>query len=527
MNRCLSISRRTGLVAAALVALIFCHTGPGHAKSVNLAKKYKATLDYEEGAGGRDWTCGTGDVWSLKAFTYTLPGKVKIVLGPSVVVFGKQGGNVLWAVVLPDEPGRIVKAPAGEGDEVTSIFLRFHPARVGAHFPTKTVKGQGAPFRLVPARWIYQHKINAAWQHDNLPVIPYKEAVVLDCETTAGTRRFFSINEKKKSAEYVSAFQGRAVPEPPSTPLRRGEAADLFEKVWKAFDREYAMFTVKPSLDWKKLKKEYAPLARKAGTGFEAAAVIAALLAHLEDLHVHVTVEGHHLWCFSRFRPLNASWKATKKIVGTIREKGKLLAWGKTKNNFGYISVWGLNDPALPDAFDSTLEELKNTKGLILDLRFNGGGSETLALKMAGRFVDKKRIYSLNQYRNGPKHKQLGSKLERTFEPCGAWRYEAPVAVLCGRKTMSSAESFVLMMAQCPQVVLIGDRTAGSSANPRRLELDGGIVVNLPRWLDMDPDGKPIDAVGVAPDILVEAASKEFSETEDPVLEKAIKQLKK
>ena len=56
---------------------------------------------------------------------------------------------------------------------------------------------------------------------------------------------------------------------------------------------------------------------------------------------------------------------------------------------------------------------------MIVDLRFNGGGDELLARAVAARFVDKKRVYSINQYRDGPKHDQLGPKLEREVEPRG------------------------------------------------------------------------------------------------------------
>src|SRR5262249_17305524 len=115
-----------------------------------------------------------------------------------------------------------------------------------------------------------------------------------------------------------------------------------------------------------------------------------------------------------------------------------------------------------------------------------------------------------------------GPKLERKVAPAGAWRYERPVVVLQGRKTMSSAESFAAMMSVCPQVTTVGDATAGSSANPRRLELGHGIVANLPRWIDMGPGGKPIDEVGLAPKVRVEAKPKEFTAEHDPVLEKAL-----
>jgi C-terminal processing protease CtpA/Prc len=96
-----------------------------------------------------------------------------------------------------------------------------------------------------------------------------------------------------------------------------------------------------------------------------------------------------------------------------------------------------------------------------------------------------------------------------------------------GQKTLSSAESFALMLAQCPQVSTMGDRTGGSSGNPRRIELDCGISVNLPRWLDMDPQGNPIEGHGVQPKIKIKATSDAFSDTEDPVLESALKHLGK
>ena len=209
----------------------------------------------------------------------------------------------------------------------------------------------------------------------------------------------------------------------------------------------------------------------------------------------------------------------------TDTEKG--VSWGR-KHDIGYLVIWNLTEQGLVAAFDQALEELASTRGLIVDLRFNGGGDELLAREIAGRFLDRKRIYSKNQYRDGPRHDDLGKKLAREFEPRGPWRYEAPVALLQGQKTMSSAESLALMFAQCPQVTTFGDRTAGSSANPRRLEVAGGaITVNLPRWLDQDPRGRPIDAVGIQPDEPVEAASYDDFRREDPVIDAALAHLKK
>ncbi len=500
---------------------------PPVAADVNLAARYKATLDYSEEAGGQGWTSEKQDVWTLRSFRFVFKNNFAIELGPSSVVFGKQGTSVLWAAVLPDAPGRIVKAPEGAGDQVTSLFLRFHPSLVGQLFPAKTVAESGPAIKLIWARHCYQHKINASWQWDNLPVVPWKQAIVLDCETTEKNRRFYSVDTAKGTVEYEPAFEDQPVPDIDSPRTTKEETLAIFDGVWKAFDAEYAMFGVKRGVDWNALRTHYRPIAETAQTYYEAASVVNLLLARLEDLHVHVAVGEQLLWGFSRFRPMNASWKATQRIVGNVVEAGKDLAWGQTGEGIGYINVWKLEDPRLPEIFDQALERLKGTRGLILDLRFNGGGDENLARSLAGRFVDQPRVYSVNQYRNGARHDNLGPKLERKVEPRGPWRYQGPVVALCGQKTMSSAESFVLMLAQCPQVMTVGDRTAGSSGNPRRLTLPGEIRVNLPRWLDMDPNGMPIDSVGIRPDIPIKAKLKDFSGDRDPVMDAAIEILRR
>ena len=133
----------------------------------------------------------------------------------------------------------------------------------------------------------------------------------------------------------------------------------------------------------------------------------------------------------------------------------------------------------------------------------------------------------MSQYRDGPNHNDLGPKHKRSFKPSPRWYYVGPVVVLQGQRTMSSAEAMVLMMAQCPNVTTMGDRTAGSSGNPRQIDVGAGIVVNLPRWIPMDSNGKSFDSIGVQPDLLVETSSKEFTRVNDPVLGTALQHLRK
>ncbi len=498
---------------------------PAPASAADLGQKYPATLDSSEPPQGREWTCDPDDVWLLSSFSFTAGKQLSISLGPSTVVFGKNGTNVLWAVVLPDKPAPIVSTLDGKGERVASVWMRFNPARVGEFFPAKTVKKNGPPERIGTARRICQWKMSSCWQANNQPVVPWKRSVMLDVETAEGTRRFYSIDTDSGEVKHEGYWLNRGLP--PLLPTTSKMALETFDSVWKAFDQEYAMFVVKPSVDWDRLKDKYRSRAEAAKTTYDVGAAIAALLAHLEDLHVWVRVGDEFVPGYDRPRPLNASWEAVTKTIAGFKETGKEIAWGRTRDGIGYVNVYGLGDAELPRLFDEALDSLGDTWAMILDLRFNGGGDELLGRQIASRFLDQKRVYSTNQYRSGPKHEQLGPKLAREFEPRGPWRYGAPVISLTGRRTMSSAESLALMMAQCPQVTTMGDRTAGSSANPRRLELPGKIVVNLPRWLDLDPDGKPIDAVGIEPEVPIATDPSAFTASSDPVLQAALERLRK
>jgi hypothetical protein len=311
------------------------------------------------------------------------------------------------------------------------------------------------------------------------------------------------------------------------TVLDEKAALAIFDKVWDAFDREYAMFVIKPNVDWAKLRKTYRPRAAAAKENQDLAAVLSEMVSNLEDLHVYVQVDGEFVPGYNRNRPLNANARAINRLIGKITRTGHDIEWGQTADGIGYINIYKLADDALPQTFDDVLGRMGDTKGLILDLRFNGGGSEPLGCQIAGRLLDRRRVYSFSQFRNGPKHTDLGTKKSRACEPAGPWHYIGPVVVLQGQKTMSSAESFALALAQCPQVTTMGDRTAGSSGNPRQVNAGAGIVVNLPRWIDMDPQGTPIDAVGIPPQQKIDAEPADFRGDNDPVLSAALAHLRR
>lgn len=503
------------------------------AHAEDLAKRYPGALTHvEQGLFPR---CDPDDVWELKSFEIAAGKDFVIAGGKAQLVLGEHEGNAIWAVVFPEQPVKIsAKGQPGDGETTTAICLRFQPGELGQRFPAKTVGGNGDAWLRARAQRIFRHKVGPKWSTPaGNPTIVPAGIMLVDVDTSSSTRsgdaavvgRRYELDRNNAKVRYSAEFESKPVPA--CAPIARKDAEKIYDDVWQAFDREYANFELLPKLDWKKLGAERRKLLARVDTNFDLGALLGDLLANLEDLHVWVQCGEDPLPGYAPDRPLNASWKASEKLIGGFTDAQHGLAWGRTSDGVGYVNVSALNDKELALAFDDVLEKLGDTWSLVLDLRFNGGGDELIARDLAARFVDQERVYSKNQYRNGPKHDQLGEVLERKLAPRGPWRYESPVVVLQGRKVMSSAESLALMFAMCPQVTTMGERTAGSSANPRRLEPGAGLTINLPRWRDMDPAGKPIEHAGIEPEVKLDFRSKEFTDTADPVLEAALALLRK
>lgn len=497
--------------------------GAGVLRGEDLAKLYPGTRTWSQ--AGLFPVANADDVFELKSFEFGLGKDLAISGKKATLVLGHDGTDVLWAVVLPDKPPKITGALAPEKETAASILLRFGPAEIGRVFPEKTIAGRGDGWRRHEAARIARGKMVWDWctPAGNPTIVP-ADVLLVDVDTVQGPRRFWAIKRNAGQVQRVDDFTTKATPA--LTPIDGRAALKAFDDVWEAFDREYAGFTLLPNVDWDALGKQYRKAAGDARSTFMVAALLAELLAHLEDLHVWVRCGNDGLPGYNRVRPLNGNWQATSAKLKEKREVGKDLIWGRTAEGFGYLGVHGLSDPELPKHVDAALEQLKDTQGMVVDLRFNGGGDELLARSIAGRFADKAVVYSKNRYREGPKHDQLGPAIDRVLEPRGPWRYEAPVVCLFGRETLSSAESLAAMFGECPNVTTFGSPTGGSSANPRRLELDCGITVNLPRWLDLLPDGTPLERHGVPPDVLSEHAPEAFSNQSDPVFEAALARLR-
>jgi C-terminal processing protease CtpA/Prc len=210
---------------------------------------------------------------------------------------------------------------------------------------------------------------------------------------------------------------------------------------------------------------------------------------------------------------------------------GGYMYYGKISTDLGYIyigpNLMGDNN-TWSEAIDTIIDSLKDTKGIIVDIRNNGGGSDNLGIDVASRFADRQRTFAYYKFRiMGLNHAAFTDYTPFTIAPAGIRQYTKPVALLTNRHCFSSAEETILMFKSFPNVISIGDTSGGGSGNPVILQLPNGWSYWVSRWIEYTADKKTFEGIGLAPDIPINISAADSLASRDAVLERAILELNK
>lgn len=301
--------------------------------------------------------------------------------------------------------------------------------------------------------------------------------------------------------------------------------ARRFESLWQRFDATYSYFEYK-HIDWDAAHREYLPRAQAARTQDELTSLLLEMLAPLRDVHVALyRPDGSTIPTYVPAYALNwdrETWLAYTAVAGWHQESGTSWGWGR----FGDVGFLVIGDwsPQRVSAggIDAALDSLRETHALIIDVRPNPGGDDSIALAVAGRFAAATTIGGYVQFRDGPAHDDFGPLLAKTVSPRGPWRYANPVFLLVGRGVFSSDEQFVAAMRELPQVRVLGDTTGGGTGNPGVYDLGDGWGYSVSRWIGYTAELEVIEWNGIAPDEVVPWSPQDFARHYDPVLERAL-----
>ena len=156
--------------------------------------------------------------------------------------------------------------------------------------------------------------------------------------------------------------------------------------------------------------------------------------------------------------------------------------------------------------------ERQGVKGVIVDLRGNGGGYLSAAQDMAGLWLDNKIIVS---ERRGD---EVLEELRSSSSPVLAG---VPTVVLVNESSASASEIVAGALQDYGAAELIGQKTFGKGTVQKLVSLGGGaeLKVTIARWYT--PNGRNITSEGIAPDQSVERSTDDVNAGKDPQMDAA------
>lgn len=212
---------------------------------------------------------------------------------------------------------------------------------------------------------------------------------------------------------------------------------------------------------------------------------------------------------------LNFEIKREKVILNKV--EGKVL-----ENNIGYIKISSF-DESTSDEFKEKFEELQkqNIKSLIIDLRNNGGGIVTEALKIADFIADKDSVLLYEIDKNGKEEVKKSNN-----NPI----INMPIVVLENENTASSSEILAAALKDLGKAKIVGKTSYGKGVIQQILSLPEGSGLKITTEQYKTPNGNFIHKKGIEPDVEVDLP-KNFDKTkltgaEDTQFQKAIELLK-
>jgi carboxyl-terminal processing protease len=200
--------------------------------------------------------------------------------------------------------------------------------------------------------------------------------------------------------------------------------------------------------------------------------------------------------------------------------------------DIAYLPLEQFENDAGVKAFVAALPQILKARGLVLDVRRNGGGSTEHGLEILSYLVKDPIPQSTARLRS-----DLGARRDDSIR----WApdifpdqpyvqghdtyFTGPVAVLVGANTFSAAEDFLVSYDVVKRGPIVGEASGGSTGQPMMVPLPGGGMGRICAKRDSYPDGRRFVGVGIRPTIEIHPTIEDIRAGRDPVLERAIRAL--
>ena len=190
------------------------------------------------------------------------------------------------------------------------------------------------------------------------------------------------------------------------------------------------------------------------------------------------------------------------------------VTYARMDNDIALVTIRSFSDDT-KSVFDKAVQDilLKETKGIILDMRNNPGGLLDVSAEIANEFLKQGDTIVIERTGSGEETKTTADRDGKLVT--------IPVVVLVNEGSASAAEIVAGALQDNDRAQIVGKNSFGKGTVQTYEELSDGssLKITVAEWLT--PKGASIEEQGITPDVIVEMTENEYSESKDPQMDKA------
>lgn len=293
------------------------------------------------------------------------------------------------------------------------------------------------------------------------------------------------------------------------------------EALWQIIDTRYC-YVEEKGVDWNAVHDTYVEKARQLPQNDQVAMfdLCAEMLNLLQDGHVNLYAPFDRSYCTTWYDTYPANYNAQLQALylRDYRVAGSLYYCTVDHDSIGYIYYSSFSNSFSIGNLAWVFNAFKDCRGLIIDVRNNGGGDLNNAYKLAAPFFKESRTIGYWQHKTGPGHNDF-SKMEelKVDASISGIKWLRPTVVLSNRRSYSATNMFINMMRYADNAIIVGGTSGGGGGMPMSYEMPCGWTVRFSSVRMYDASKKDIEQ-GIEPHVFVTMQSTD----KDDIIEKAI-----
>lgn len=295
-----------------------------------------------------------------------------------------------------------------------------------------------------------------------------------------------------------------------------------FEVLSNIIKEKYSYLSLK-SINWDSIVSANKPRISNGMNVLDEFKVYDDMLYTLKDGHVNLN-SGFELsrnWEWYLDSPSNFDWNIIERnyLGEDYYISGGLKHTTLDEDKYGYVYYGSFSSSISYIEFVKASFSEKEVKGIIIDVRNNGGGYLNYAKKFANAFTEKERVGYLEYYKIGISEDDFSSPVNHIISPEGK-EWNKPIVILTNRKCFSSTSFFTTMMKELPNVTVLGDDTGGGAGLPVDYTLPNGWYLRFSTTRATNSLGEDFES-GVKADEYLDLDNDDIQNGKDTLIERA------